>query len=83
MTNEILEEVRAIKDRLWKEADGDLQKFGEQVRQFYRDAPTTGPILRTAEDLRRYAESGALPPLAVREEEGEYGDGPGKSPPTL
>lgn len=72
-SNEVLREVWAVKDRLWLEADGDIRKFGEQLREFTKKNPPPGPLLRTQEEIDRYMQHGELPAAAVREDAPGYG----------
>jgi hypothetical protein len=72
-TNEVLEEIWAIKDRLWREAEGDLDKFFEQLQEFARSTPHQGPVLRTNEEVRRFLDFGELPTASVHEDETPYG----------
>lgn len=76
-TNEVLDEVWKTKDRLWEEADGDVQVFLKQLQEFSRKNPQQGPVLRTAEEIQRYLELGELPVSAVAEDEATYGGATG------
>jgi hypothetical protein len=50
----ILEEVWRVKDELAREADYDLHRLCENTRQWAAQHPHPGPVLRSAEDLRRF-----------------------------
>lgn len=71
-TNELLEEIWAIKNQLWEEAGGDIHVFCQQLQEFSKTMPRTGPVLRTQEEIERYVQFGELPVASVRENEAEY-----------
>ena len=50
----ILEEAWRVKDELAREADFDLHRLCENTRQWAAQHPHTGPVLRTAEELREF-----------------------------
>ena len=54
-TNPILEEVRRTKDELAREAGHDVHRFFEELRRWSAANPHRGPIIRDAEELRRFA----------------------------
>lgn len=51
--NPILEEVWRVKDELAREAGHDIHRLCENTRQWAAEHPHPGPVIRTAEDLRR------------------------------
>lgn len=53
-TNPILQEVWDIKDRLAAEAGYDVDRFFEQLHVWSEAHPHPGPIIRNAEELRRW-----------------------------
>jgi len=53
--NPILEEVRLIKDELAREAGYDLHRLCENTRRWAAEHPHSGPIVRSAEELRQLA----------------------------
>jgi hypothetical protein len=73
MTNPLLEEIWAIKDRLDAEAGGDIHVFCEQLRAWSAAHPHTGPVVKNAEDLRRYREEREKEALLLREKPPGYG----------
>jgi len=48
----ILEELRAVKDKLAREAGYDVDRFVQNLRQWEKAHPQSGCVIRTAEDLR-------------------------------
>lgn len=73
-TNEILEESRAIKEQLAKEAGLDIRKYLEQLEKFAENFEYTSPRLRTREEVRNFLDFGILPEApAVREDAEGYG----------
>ncbi len=52
--NPILEEAWRGKDELAREADFDLHRLFENTRQWAAQHPRTGPVLRSAEELRQF-----------------------------
>ena len=50
----ILEEVWRVKDQLAREAGYDTDRFVESLRRWSEAHPVTGPVFRTAAELRRY-----------------------------
>ena len=52
--NPILEEAWRVKDELAREADFDLQRLCENTCQWAAHHPRTGPVLRSAEELRQF-----------------------------
>ena len=51
--NPILEEVWRAKDELAREAGNDLHRLCENTRQWAAEHPHTGPVVRSAEELRQ------------------------------
>jgi hypothetical protein len=51
--NLILEEVWRVKDELAREAGNDLHRLCENTRQWAAEHPHTGPVVRSAEELRQ------------------------------
>jgi hypothetical protein len=74
MTNPLLEEIWAIKDRLDAEAGGDIHVFCEQLRAWSAAHPHTGPVVKNADDLRRCREQREKEALLLREMPPGYGD---------
>ncbi len=72
-TNELLEEIWAIREKLAREADYDMAKHFYQLREFMEKHPHPGPVLRTPEEINRYLQHGELPVAGVREDEAKYG----------
>jgi hypothetical protein len=56
--NGILEEVWRTKDRLAREAGGDLDTYCEQLRVWAEQHPMPGPVVRSPGELRRLVEDG-------------------------
>jgi hypothetical protein len=54
--NPILEELWKIKDDLAREAGYDAHRFMENLRRWEAEHPQPGRVIRTAEELRQYAE---------------------------
>jgi hypothetical protein len=54
-TNPILEEIRQTKDDLAREAGYDTHAFFRELRRWSHEHPHEGPVLRGAEELRRFA----------------------------
>ena len=52
--NPILEEAWRVKDELAREAEFDLHRLCENTRQWAAQHPRTGPVLRSAEELRQF-----------------------------
>jgi hypothetical protein len=52
----ILEELWKIKDDLAREAGYDAHRFMENLRRWEAEHPLIGRVVRSAEDLRQYAE---------------------------
>jgi hypothetical protein len=50
----ILEELWAIKDKLAREAEYDVDRFAQNLRQWEMAHPQTGRIIRNAEELRQF-----------------------------
>lgn len=71
--NPILEEVWRIKEELAREAGGDVRRLCEQTRKWAAEHPHAGPIVRDAEELRRYYEQQAAETPVLREQPPEYG----------
>jgi hypothetical protein len=53
--NPVLEEVWRIKDQLAAEAGYDVDRFFAQLRAWSEAHPHAGPVVRSAEELRRLA----------------------------
>jgi len=51
--NPILEEVWRVKDDLAREAGNDVRRLCQNSRQWAAEHPHPGPVVRSAEDLRR------------------------------
>lgn len=77
-TNELLEEIWAIKAQLAAEADGDIHKFCDRLREFSEKMPRKAPVVRTPEETARFLDFIDELPAAVREDDANYG---GKSAP--
>jgi hypothetical protein len=60
-------------DRLDAEAGGDIHVFCEQLRAWSAAHPHTGPVVKNAEDLRRYREEREKEALLLREKPPGYG----------
>jgi hypothetical protein len=66
--NPILDEIWKIKDDLARESGYDVHRFFETLRQWSKDHPHLGPVVRNAEELpqlvvleeRRRAKASAL-----------------------
>jgi hypothetical protein len=58
--NLILEEVWRIKDELAREAGDDLHRLCENTRRWAVDHPPSGPVIGSAQELRRLAAEYAL-----------------------
>jgi len=50
----ILEEAWRVKDQLAREAGYNTDRFVEALRRWCEAHPSTGPVFRTAAELRRY-----------------------------
>ncbi len=55
-SNPILEEIWRIKDDLARESGYDIERFFENLRKWSDEHPHKGPVVRNAEELKRYAE---------------------------
>jgi hypothetical protein len=53
-SNPILEEAWKIKDELAREANNDVHQLCEDTRRWAKHHPHTGPVVRDAEELRRF-----------------------------
>ena len=53
--NSILEEIWRIKDQLAREAGDDLHRLCENTRRWAAEHPYSGPVIASAEELRRLA----------------------------
>jgi len=62
----ILEEVWRVKDQLAREAGYDSERFIETLRSWCEAHPPTGPVFRTAAELRRYAAEQERQRAAIR-----------------
>jgi hypothetical protein len=51
--NPILEEVWRVKDELARDAGDDVHRLCENTRQWAAEHPHSGPVVRSAEELRR------------------------------
>ena len=49
----ILQEIWDIKDRLAAEADYDINRFVQQLREWSAKHPHDGPVVHNAEELRQ------------------------------
>lgn len=56
ISNAILDEVRRVKEELTLEANHDIHAFCEQTRVWVAQHPHKGPVVRTAEEIRRHYE---------------------------
>jgi hypothetical protein len=77
-SNPILEEVWRIKDQLAAEAGNDMNRFFDNLKKWEAEHPHTGPVIRSAEELRqllaeRERQRAALPPSALNEEPPQTG----------
>ena len=52
----ILEELWRVKDELAREAGNDVRRLCENTRQWSAQHPHSGPVIRSAEELRQYVE---------------------------
>jgi hypothetical protein len=52
-TNPILEELWKVKDDLAREAGYDTRRFLENLRQWEAEHQHSGPVIRSAEELRQ------------------------------
>lgn len=69
ITNPLLEEIWAVKDRLAAEAGNDIHVFCEQLRVWESSHLPKGRVLRTPGEIRaRFARQSAPETLALREE---------------
>jgi hypothetical protein len=75
-TNPILEETWRIKDQLAAEAGYDVDRFFAQLRAWEAAHPASGPVVRTAEELRERARQRDTSAPALREEPPPYGQNP-------
>ena len=48
----ILQELEAVKDRLAAQADGDTQRFLEQIDAWLVEHPHAGPVVNSLEELQ-------------------------------
>ena len=53
--NPILEEIWRIKDELAREAGNELHRLCENTRRWAAEHPYSGPVIASAEQLRRLA----------------------------
>jgi hypothetical protein len=53
-SNPILEEVWRIKDQLAEEAGYDADRFFDNLEKWMAEHPHKGPIVRNAEELRKF-----------------------------
>jgi hypothetical protein len=72
-SNPILEEVWRIKDELAREANYDIHQLCKNTRRWMAEHPTTGPVVRNAEELRQLLaskerQSAGQPTAALNEE---------------
>ena len=69
ITNPLLEEIWAVKDRLAAEAGNDIHVFCEQLRAWESSHLPKGRVLRTPQEIRALRVRQAAPEtLALREE---------------
>jgi hypothetical protein len=68
--NPILEEVGRIKDGLACEAGDDVRQMCENTRKWAAEHPHPGPIVKNADELRRYFEEQEARTLVRREDAG-------------
>ena len=73
-TNELLEEIWAIREELAREADYDVAKHFDQLREHMEKNPLPVRAVRTPEEMSRFLDSCRLPAGAVLEDEAKYGD---------
>ncbi len=69
----ILKELAYIKDRLAAEAGYDIRRLVERLRKWSEAHPHTGPVVNSAEELRKYYEDQESGTLVLHEEPNEYG----------
>ena len=50
----ILEELWAVKDKLAREAGYDIDRFVENLLQWEKVHPQSGPVIRNADELRQF-----------------------------
>ncbi|HZM02816.1 MAG TPA: hypothetical protein VFC44_07310 [Candidatus Saccharimonadales bacterium] len=50
----VLTELWAVKDKLAGEADYNVDRFVENLRQWEKEHPQTGRVIRDAEELRQF-----------------------------
>jgi hypothetical protein len=48
----ILQELEAVKERLAAQADGDTQRFLEQMDAWFAEHPHAGPVVNSLEELQ-------------------------------
>jgi len=66
--NPILEEVWRIKDELASEAGDDVRRMCENTRKWAAEHPHPGPVVKNADELRRYIEKQEAGAPVLREE---------------
>lgn len=74
-SNELLDEIWAIREEVAREADYDIDKHFAQLRAFRATRPLPNTVRRTPEETQRLLDLGDLPTAAVREPNAEYGQG--------
>ena len=72
--NPTLEEVWRIKDDLAREAGDDVRRMCENTRKWAAAHPHPGPVVKNAEELRRFYEGQDAESLVLREEPPASGD---------
>ncbi len=53
----IMDDLRAVKDKLAREAGYDANRFIQNLRQWETAHPHSGRVIRDAEELRQFAAS--------------------------
>jgi hypothetical protein len=69
----ILQEVWDIKERLAAEAGYDVERFFEQLQQWSETHPHSGPVIRSAEELRELVKQREAASPALSEQPPKYG----------
>ena len=48
--NEIIQEIRQIREKLWEESGGDMQRFFKTLMERQKNRPNLVGVVRQAED---------------------------------
>ncbi|CAN5293377.1 hypothetical protein BH09SUM1_BH09SUM1_08880 [soil metagenome] len=82
-SNEILEEIWAIKDQLWDEAGGDIHVFGQNLRAWSKanmPPPTASGLFDPEAFWKLHDENARRAAEAVAEDPAIYGEADGSAP---